>query len=217
MLLAGATGLVGGLLLQRLVQNADVTAVIAVGRKPFSFNAPKLKTVIAPIGDWPCAVADSAPDIAISALGTTLRAAGSQEAFVAVDHDGVLAYARGARSAGARRFMMVSSIGAHPGSRNHYLSVKGRAEASIQSVGFDRVDIFRPGLLRGNRQGDMRIAERVGILFSPVTDFLTPHVLDHYRSIAVSDVAAAMAATLGAEEGGVFYHENRAMLALAKS
>ena len=217
MLLAGATGLVGGLLLQRLEQRSDVSSVIALGRKPFSVSLSKIETMIAPIEDWPCAIGNTKPDIAISTLGTTIRAAGSQEAFAAIDHDAVVAFARAARGEGARRFMLVSSVSAHAGSRNHYLAVKGRTEASVQAVGFDRVDIFRPGLLRGNRQGEIRISERFAMLLSPLTDILTPHVLDHFRSIAASDVAAAIAAMIDSDEGGTFIHENRAMWEAAKT
>jgi len=210
-LLAGATGLIGGLILQRLEQSAAVAGIVAVARKGVAATTTKVRQCIGPIDDWPALVADSQCDIAISALGTTLRQAGSQAAFVAVDHDAALAFARSACGAGARRFIMVSSVGAHPGSRNFYLATKGRAEASIQSVGFDRLDILRPGLLRGTRQGEVRIAERLGIMLSPLTDLLTPRVLDHFRSIAASDVADAALALLPASDCGTFIHENRDM------
>lgn len=216
MLLAGATGLVGGLLLQRLEQRADVSAIIVVARKTVSATTTKVQQCIGPIDDWPGLVADSKPDIAISALGTTLRQAGSHDAFAAVDHDAALAFARTACGAGARRFILVSSVGAHPSSRNFYLATKGRAEASIQAVGFDRLDIVRPGLLRGDRQGDARIGERLGILLSPLTDLLMPRVLDHFRSISANDVADAIMRLLPVPDCGTFIHENRDMWTLSE-
>jgi uncharacterized protein YbjT (DUF2867 family) len=211
LLLAGATGLVGRLLLQRLETLDDIESIDCVGRTKFESVAQKVTQHIAPTSDWPTLVSQLEPDVAISALGTTMRQAGSEDAFFAVDHDMVVAFARAASAAGARRFMMVSSVGAHAASRNFYLATKGKAEADAQAAGFDRVDIFRPGLLRGNRGGARRVGERLGILISPVTDFLTPFVLDHYRSIAAADVAASIAAFLKEDAPGTFIHENRAM------
>ncbi len=214
-LLAGATGLVGQALLERLVAMPAIERIDVVVRRPLAHAGPKVQSHIGPIADWPTMVAALGPDIAISALGTTIRQAGSADAFKAVDHDAVLCFARSARASGARHMMTVSSVGAHAGSRNFYLSVKGQTEADLSAVGFDRLDIMRPGLLRGQRQGDVRWGERIASLLSPVSDFLTPAVLDHYRSIRAVDVAAAMAALTTAQDAGVYFQDNRDMLALA--
>jgi uncharacterized protein YbjT (DUF2867 family) len=210
-LLAGATGLTGRLLLDRLLRDGRVASIIALGRRPVDAQTPKITSLTGPMEDWPALVGGTSVDIAISALGTTMRMAGSEEAFAAVDHDAVVCLARAALGAGARQFLLVSAVGAHPSSRNFYLSVKGKAEAGVQAAGYDRLDIFRPGLLRGARGGDRRVGERIAIAMSPLTDLITPRVLDHYRSIAAADVADAMMAMLGREEPGVFVHENRAM------
>jgi uncharacterized protein YbjT (DUF2867 family) len=210
-LLAGATGLIGGLLLKRLAAMEAVTAIDLVSRRALETVDPKVKQHIGAVGDWPAMAGDATPDVAISTLGTTMRQAGSEDAFFAVDHDAVVAFARAAGGGGARHFMMVSSVGAHAGSRNFYLATKGKAEASVQAVGFDRLDVFRPGLLRGDRGGESRVGERIGILVSPLTDLLTPRVLDHYRSIAADDVAGAIAALAGDNAPGVFVHENRSI------
>jgi uncharacterized protein YbjT (DUF2867 family) len=210
-LLAGATGLVGHLLLRRLEVMSGVTAIDTVGRSEINGASTKTNQHLGPVGDWPTLVARLSPDVAISTLGTTMRQAGSEEAFFAVDHDAVVAVARAAAGAGSKRFLMVSSAGAHAASRNFYLATKGKAEAAAQSAGFERIDIFRPGLLRGNRSGERRIGERIGIAISPITDFLTPRVLDHYRSIAADDVAESIAAFLQQNEPGTYTHENRDM------
>ncbi len=210
--LAGATGLVGRLLCDQLEGDARITAIDIVGRRTIGQTFGKVTQHIAPVEDWPFLISRTHPDVAISALGTTIRDAGSQAAFSAIDHDAVIATGRAAAAAGARRFMLVSSAGAHAGSRNFYLATKGRVEAEIAQVGFDRVDVFRPGLLRGKREGQARLREQLGRLISPLTDFLTPAVLDHYRSIAAADVAAAMHALLLETQAGVFVHDNRAML-----
>ncbi len=210
-LLAGGTGLIGRLLLKTLPGMEGVAAVDTISRRPLADADPRITQHVAAMTDWPTMVGALSPDVAISTLGTTMRQAGSEAAFAAVDLDAVIAFARAAGAAGARRFLGVSSVGAHQASRNFYLSTKGKAEAGIQAVGFDRIDIFRPGLLRGDRGGAPRIGERIGILISPLTDILTPRVLDHYRSIAAADVARAMATMLSKQEPGLFVHENRAM------
>ncbi len=210
-LLAGATGLVGGLLLKQLEAMDDVTAVDVVTRRAVAGVGAKVQQHVGPVADWMAVAGQTNPDVAISTLGTTMRLAGSEDAFFAVDHDAVVSFARAAGGAGARHFMLVSSVGAHAGSRNFYLATKGKAESAVQAVGFDRLDIFRPGLLRGRRGAETRIGESIGKFIAPITDLLTPRVLDHYRSIAADDVALALAALAGKNEPGVFVHENRAM------
>jgi uncharacterized protein YbjT (DUF2867 family) len=180
----------------------------AIGRRVIEGIADQR---IAPVTEWPALVAALKPDIAISTLGTTIRAAGSRDAFAAIDLDAVLAFARAAKQAGARQFLMVSSVGA--GGASFYLKTKGRAEASVRALGFGRVDIFRPGLLLGQRAGVARPVERLFAALSPLTNALTPRAFDKYRAIAADDVAAAMARVVGAAADGVFIHHNREMLA----
>lgn len=208
--MTGATGLVGGLLVQKLGEH-DLSLI---GRRTITEAPASAVQRIGPMEDWPKLVSQSTYDAAICCLGTTIRVAGSQAAFQAVDRDAVSAFAAAAKSAGARHFLMVSSVGANPATRNFYLRTKGEAEAAIQSIGFDRIDIFRPGLLRGDRPGVSRPGESFMMAISPLTDVLTPHVFDQYRSIAAESVAAAMAASLGREGSGTFILENRDMLSL---
>jgi uncharacterized protein YbjT (DUF2867 family) len=202
-IIAGASGLIGGLLAARLKDKP----LTAIGRRHIPGIADQR---IAPVVDWPALVATLNPDVAISTLGTTIRAAGSQDAFAAIDHDAVVAFARAAKEAGARQFLMVSSVGA--GGASFYLKTKGRAEASVRALGFARVDVFRPGLLLGERAGGARPVERFFALLSPLTNALTPRAFDQYRAIAADDVAAAMARVIGATGDGVFIHHNREML-----
>ena len=202
--LFGASGLVGGLLVPRLSGHE----VICVGRR-----ATAAGDRVAPVADWPAVVADIKPDIVISTLGTTIRKAGSRAAFAAIDHDAVLAVAGAARAAGARQFMLVSSVGANARASNFYLATKGRVENDVIALGFERTDIFRPGLLVAARAGDPRFVEQLMMALSPVTNLLTPAAFDRYRAIAARDVAAAMAGAVGAASAGVHIHHNREMLA----
>ena len=198
----GASGLMGGLLLPLLTEHVVTT----VGRRAVAGGRA------APVADWPAVVAEVAPDILISTLGTTIRAAGSRIAFAAIDHDAVIAVAAAANAAGARQMLTVSSVGADAASSNFYLRTKGRTEADLIALGVHRVDIFRPGLLIGQRGGPLRLAEQLGILLSPLTNALTPRQFDRYRAIAAGDVAAALARAVGATTPGTYIHHNRDML-----
>jgi uncharacterized protein YbjT (DUF2867 family) len=205
----GATGLVGRLLLPKLAAGGH--EVHALQRR-VPVELPEGVTVhLAEATAWPALVARLAPEGAVSALGTTMRQAGSETAFARGDRDMVLAFAAAARAAGARRFATVSSAGADAASRNFYLRLKGQVEEELQGLGFDRLDIFRPGLLRGPRGGDRRLGERIGIAVSPLVNLLLRGRLDRYAAIHAEDVAAAIAASFSHEARGVFVHHNREM------
>jgi uncharacterized protein YbjT (DUF2867 family) len=206
-ILAGASGLVGGF----VARQADAVALTCISRRHIDGLDSRAKQVVAPSDQWADAIAAAGCDVAIAALGTTIRAAGSKPAFAAVDLDLVSSFAKAARAAGARQFMLVSSVGANANAANFYLSVKGKAEAAVQALGFERVDIFRPGLLRGDRQ-ENRPGEAIAMMVSPLTDLLTPRLFDKYRSIAASQVADAIVRAVGAAETGVFVHHNREMV-----
>jgi len=214
-LVSGATGMVGELLLRQLCASPKVSAITSVGRRAAAVSSDKLVQLEGPVETWPALLEGGVHDAAVSTLGTTIRDAGSQSAFAAIDHDAVLSFARSARACGARQFLMVSSVGAHAASRNFYLSTKGKAEASVANVGFDRLDILRPGLLRGARKGPLRLGEKLAMIFSPVSDLLTPNVLSRYRSTQAHVVAASMLRLTGEERRGVFIHHNDEMDALA--
>lgn len=214
-IMAGATGLIGGLLLPRLVALEAVETVTLVGRREVTARSAKIVQRLGNVEDWPELVRQQPADIAVSTLGTTLRQAGSKRGFAAIDLDAVAAFAGAAWASGARQFMMVSSVGADAGSSNFYLATKGRAEAAVRAMGFDRVDFFRPGLLRGERRGEARLGERIGIAISPLTDRITPRRWDKFRSIAADDVAEAMAACVGSQLRGDHAHENRQIWAMA--
>lgn len=206
----GATGLIGRDLAQRLV--AAGHELVAVGRRACGIAGAT--DLIVPVDQWDIALTGQTIDIAISTLGTTRKAAGSMAAFEAIDRHAVADFARSAKEAGARQWMMVSSVGADAGSRNAYLAVKGRAEADINSIGFERTDIFQPGLLVGSRV-EARPAERLAILLSPLINPLLRGSLDRYRAVPATTVAGAMAALAGAAGTGAHIHQNREICAIS--
>ena len=208
-IIAGSTGLMGSLLLKRL-SGHDVTLI---GRRANRDASATTQQLIGDTADWPRLMADVKCEVAICTLGTTMAQAGSKAAFAAVDHDAVIAFAKAAKAGGARQFMIVSSVGANAKASNFYLATKGQAEDGVNAIGFARIDIFRPGLLRGKRGGTVRPVERLMINLSPITNLLTPRLFDHYRAIDANDVAGAMATLVGKVGEGVFAHHNREMLA----
>jgi uncharacterized protein YbjT (DUF2867 family) len=214
--LIGGTGLVGSLLTARLLAAGHEVRLLQ-RRAAGGAGHPLRHVHVAPAADWPRLVRSIAADAAVSALGTTMRLAGSRAAFRTVDHDHVLAFAEAARASGARRFVTVSSTGADAGSRNFYLRTKGETDDALAALGFDRLDIFRPGLLRGPRGGERRLGERVGILLSPLVNLALRGPLERYAAIDAERVAAAIAAVLGERWGGVHVHENKEIRRLASA
>jgi uncharacterized protein YbjT (DUF2867 family) len=209
----GATGLVGSAAAHRLLEQQ--WSVDALLRRPSGIEHPNWSEHVAPPEEWPGIVSSLEPEAAVSALGTTMRHAGSKAAFRAVDLDTVAAFARAAAAVGARRMVTVSSVGAENGSANFYLRVKGEMEGALAGMGFERLDILRPGLLRGPRGGDRRLGERIGIAISPVVNLVLRGRFDRFAAIDSETVAAAIVGALRRREPGGFRHENRSIRQLA--
>jgi uncharacterized protein YbjT (DUF2867 family) len=196
---AGASGLVGGLLLDALLEDPLYREVLSLGRRSLPTQHPKLvqRTVdFARLEDEPLPPADDA----FCCLGTTLKKAGGQEAFRAVDHDAVLAFAKATRKAGARRFLVVTALGANPDSRVFYNRVKGEVERELQGLGFESLVILQPSLLLGER-AESRPGERAAIVASRVlAPLLRPF---GGRPIEARTVARAMVALAREAPAGV--------------
>lgn len=210
-LIVGATGMVG----RAVIAHFGSAPVTVLARREVEGLAPHHKALVAPSERWGDIIAAEKPTVLISCLGTTIRQAGSQAAFRAVDHDLVLAAARGARAGGTEHMIAVSSVGAAAKSGNFYLRTKGETEDDLIALGFDRLDLIRPGLLRGDRPGPQRLGEGLATIAAPFTDALLHGRFRRYRSISGDSVAAAIV-RLAAQGGlGVHIHENDAIRALA--
>lgn len=202
-LIAGASGLVGGHVLTRLLASPDYARVIAVTRKPLAVEHPKLTQVVKPLDAVESAVAElgAGVDDAFCALGTTIKIAGSQAQFRRVDFDYVVGFAHAAKAAGAKRFQLVSAIGASANSKIFYSRVKGEAEDAVSALGFSSLNIFRPGMLLGSRAEPRPLEGIVGAL----TPLLNPLMIGGaaiYKSIRGEAVADAMvSAALHGDEG----------------
>ncbi len=210
-LLIGATGMVGSAVVDRFGK----TAITALTRREIEGLAPQHVERIAATDGWPDIIAAARPTTLICCLGTTIRQAGSQAAFRAVDHDLILAAAAAAKQAGTSHMIAVSSVGAAAKAGNFYLRTKGETEDGLRALGFDRLDLLRPGLLRGERPGPPRLGEGLATIAAPFADALLHGSFRRYRSISGATVAAAIVALTGQGGLGAHIHENDDIRALA--
>ena len=199
-LLAGATGLVGQEILRALLADDTVSTVHVLARRPLGTAHPKLTVHVV---DFTALPGLPEVDELYLALGTTIKVAGSQAAFRAVDVDANLAAAQAAFRAGARRLGVVSAMGADSRSRVFYNRVKGELEEALGALGFEAVVIARPSLLMGER-GALGQAPRPGERFGAVlAGVLRPLIPADYRPIEASAVARALLAHVPRVRGQV--------------
>lgn len=203
LLLVGATGAVGGAVLEQALERREVGRIVAPTRRPLARRAAKLDNPVLDLaaltGDedfWAC-------DAVICTLGTTIRAAGSQAAFARVDRDLPIAVGRFARAAGATRYALNSSLGASPGG-NFYLRTKAEAEQGIIDLDFASVTILRPSLIDAERE-ESRPAEHLGVLFARA---LKPVIPKKYRAVTPQQIARALLRGVLDGEPGVHFVES---------
>lgn len=204
-LVAGATGLVGRLLLQGLLAHPAYGEVRALTRRALDIGSPRLKTLITDYAGLDALGSELAVDEVFCCLGTTLRKAGSRAAFERVDHGMVLDLARATRAAGARSLLVVSAVGSSEHSPSFYSRVKARMEQDVSALGFDTVQILRPSLLLGTRE-ESRPAEELSQRLSPVLAPLLRGRLARYRPVRGSAVAEALVTLAQRAERGVHVH-----------
>ena len=153
--------------LDALLAAPDLSRVIAVTRRPLGIEHPRLANRIVQFERLESQLKGTLCEVALCCLGTTLRKAGSQQRFRTVDVDCVLTFARAAKAANARRFVVMSSVGANPNARNFYLRTKGEMEEDLEGVGFESLDILQPSMLLAWR-AEMRPLELVASAFMPL-------------------------------------------------
>jgi uncharacterized protein YbjT (DUF2867 family) len=209
-LVAGASGLVGGECLKRLLASGAYGRVVVVTRRDLGERVRQsgLKQVIADFARLDEVREELKADHVFCALGTTIRKAGTQAKFREVDCEYPLRLARLARKAGARHFSIVSALGASSSSPFFYSRVKGEVEAGLRAMDWPSLAIFRPSMIAGER-GESRPLERLGkhlFALAPAT----------WRTVAASDIAAAMVAVAAKSPPGVTIVESRDIPARAR-
>jgi uncharacterized protein YbjT (DUF2867 family) len=201
-LLVGATGLVGGLVLTKALADPRITSVVALTRRALPAH-PKL---INPLVDF-AALPDDAEwwsvDGVICTLGTTRAKAGSDQAFRTVDYDYPLAVAKISRRHGAQRFALNSSMGADASSRLLYPRTKGELERDLQALDFPSLTIARPGLIGGDR-AEFRAGERIA---AAVLGVLGPLLPRRFRICPAERIADALIEGAVAGAPGVHFVE----------
>ena len=201
-LLAGATGLVGQLALETLLESPETGRVFAITRRPLGREHPRLANRIVQFENIETQLKGLTCQVAVCCLGTTIRQAGSEAEFRRVDVDHVLAFARTAKAAQAQRFVVVSSAAANPESKNFYLRTKGEMEAALANVGFTSLDILQPGLLLGLRN-QMRPLELAAMLVMPLVNPFLRGQREALRAISAKTVAAAIVGAIRSGRRGV--------------
>jgi uncharacterized protein YbjT (DUF2867 family) len=215
--LVGATGLVGRRVIE-IASAGDEVRILGIARREAALPpGARMEMFVAEPDKWGDVLDAVRPRALICALGTTWKKAGRDEAaFRAVDHDLVLATAEAAKRAGVPNMVLVSAAGADLRAKSLYMRVKGETEQALSRVGFKRLDILHPGLLKGARDNDRRLAERLGILAAPLIDPLIPARWAQFRSIDAGIVAEAALGLALRRAGGRFTHDNEAMRRAAR-
>ena len=213
--LIGATGLIGGYLLEELLKDDHFDTVSILVRRPFELIHPKLEKKLVDFDD---AESYSLPlegsDVVFSAIGTTQKKVkGDKAAYRKVDYDIPVNAARFCKMAGCEKFVLVSSVGANSKSNNFYLKLKGEVEEAVKQVGLKSVHIMRPSALLGDRK-EFRLGEKIGSPVMKAISFLLPA---KYKPIHVRDVAKAMVAAAKTGKEGSSTYEYTCIKKLAKS
>lgn len=201
-LLLGATGLVGSHLLEQLLNDARYETVVALTRRSLGQTHPKLRQEIIDF-DQPDPAKIKGDDL-FSALGTTLRKAGSKEAQYKIDCTYPYEIGRIARDNGVQQYLLVSSIGADAQSSNFYLRTKGELEEKLKALNFKTFVSARPSFLLGQRK-EFRLGEKIGIVLAQAFSFLIPK---KYRGIQAGKVATALIELANRDLSGVHIVES---------
>lgn len=190
-ILVGASGLVGGELLNLLLNSEEYSKVIVLGRRSLNLEHPKLEEIIVDFERLDQYQEKFSVDEIFCCLGTTIKKAKSKEAFKKVDVDYVLSLAKIAKEMKVEKFLIVSSIGADKQSAIFYSKMKGLVEEGLKEIGFSSLYIFRPSLLLGQRQ-EVRSGESAAAFLSKGLSFLMLGGLRKYKPIEAKVVAKGM-------------------------
>lgn len=214
-LVFGATGLVGGHIVDHLIANTSYSSILVFTRRVFNTSHNKITNHLVNFDkpqDWHHLV--KGDDIYI-ALGTTMAKAGSKEAFLKVDYEYILSILNIAERNKVSQCMLVSSVGANAQSLFFYTKVKGKVEEKVKKLSFWSIHIFQPSLLLGERN-ENRAGEEVAGKIGKVVDLLTFGTLSKYKPIEATVVAKAMVNAAQLLSSGVFTYNSKKLNELAE-
>ncbi len=212
-LIAGATGLIGNDLFNGLVEEDYYQTVYLLTRRPVSKASERIKELVVDFDNFDERAIPEVDDV-YCCLGTTMKKAGSKNAFRKVDYHYPLKIAQLTQQKGAHQFLLVSALGADKKSRFFYNQVKGEVEEAIAAVGFKTLHIFRPSLLLGPRE-ETRVGERIGkIIMRGISPFMAGK-FRKYRPIQSKTVADAMRKIAKKDLSGPYIFESDKIKILA--
>lgn len=196
----GATGLVGNLLLEELINSTAYSAIKIFVRQSSGIIEPKVEEIIADFSDPDSFSKKLQGDDLFICLGTTIKKAGSVANMEKVDRDLPVKIAELAKNNGIKKIAVISSIGANENSKNYYLRIKGEMERGILDLNFENTAIVRPSMLLGERK-EKRTGEAVGKVFMKAFKPVLTGKLLKYRAIHARDVAKAVILILQTKKG----------------
>ncbi|GAB3530402.1 oxidoreductase [Pontibacter brevis] len=204
-LIAGASGLVGGHLLNLLLRSKRYSEVVSIGRRELPLIYPNLEQRVVDFNNLKLHGSELVADDVFCCLGTTIKKAGSKEAFYKVDHTYVVDLAQVTANKGASQFLVVSAMGADAGSMVFYNKVKGEMEQHVQQQPFTSVHIFRPSLLLGEREEHRTGEELASKIMKPLSSLMIGP-LEKYKPIEGETVAKGMLYAASQDKPGVHIH-----------
>jgi uncharacterized protein YbjT (DUF2867 family) len=213
-LVLGASGLVGSELVRQLAADPAYSGITALIRKPLPFTHEKVEQVLVDFDHLERYASSFAVDTVYCCLGTTIRKAGSQEAFRKVDLEYPVTAARLALAAGVKHYAVISSLGADEKSMFFYSRVKGELERALGEIGLPSLSIIRPSLLLGNRQ-ERRTGEQAAAAASRALSFIWSGPLKKYQPVEAGLVAAAMRGAVRQGTPGAFIYHSAELSRLA--
>ncbi|MBC5839115.1 NAD(P)H-binding protein [Flavobacterium muglaense] len=206
-LIIGSTGLIGSELLQLLLKNDNYSKVIAFSKREIDVQHPKLEVQIINFDKPESYESLVKGDDFFCTIGTTIKKAGSKEAFKKVDYNYPKQFATAALQNGVNQFLLISSMGADQDSTNFYLKTKGEIEQFLKESAFKSVTILRPSLLLGNRN-EFRFAEKTGGFLMKAFSFLLIGKLKNYKPIESKTVAKALELIAQKDETGFHIYQS---------
>jgi uncharacterized protein YbjT (DUF2867 family) len=211
----GASGLIGGLLLEQLINDNEFTLINVLSRRPINTGSNKVKNILLDFNNT-SEIKKAAENSAVvfCAIGTTQKKVnGDMTAYKKVDFDLPITIAQIVSDLNIPKFMLVSSVGADSKSKNFYLKIKGEVEAFTSQLPIQQVGFFQPSLLLGNRK-EFRLGEKIAQMVMPLFNFLMPC---KYKAIEASVVAKAMLGFAKADQKGHYTFQYAQMKDLAST
>ena len=190
-LVIGSSGLIGSHLVIQLLSNPNFDKVIVFNRRPCLILHPKIEEHLIDFNDLKPIEPFVKGDVMFCTMGTTIKKAGSKEAFRLVDVVYPEQFAQMALNNQVKQFLLISSLGADLESNNFYLKTKGEIETFLQQSAFNSVSILRPSLLLGDRK-EFRLGEKLATYILPVLSLFLIGPLKKYKAIEAKTVAKAM-------------------------